>query len=430
MPPPSDTPPETSAQKSTFFRQGGWLMLANVLAGAFMWGVHFFSKVIPKAEYGSVGALLAMTLIIPTIPLQMVFAHQTAAKLASGRKRQLTRSIRQSWLALTLLWIVAAGVILFFQKDLTAAWKLSNPAALWMALIVWLACMWLPMFWGMLQGKQDFLGLGWSVILNGVGRFGGVAAAVLLFGGYAAGILTAVAVGYGLALALAIYATRGIWIGKGEPYDLKELVGQVIPLALGFGACQVLFTADTMFVKAWFPEEEVAYYVAAGTLSRALMWLVLPLAAVMFPKLVHSTVRAEKTDILMVTLVGTAVLAVCGGLGLIVVAPWVIPIVWPGDYVEAARALLPWYAGAIIPLSLGNVLVNALLGRGDYRCVAPLVLLIIGFVAALFQWHASFVQVLQVLTAANTLFFILCMLFTWAWPKKETRVTTAGPSLA
>jgi O-antigen/teichoic acid export membrane protein len=64
---------------------------------------------------------------------------------------------------------------------------------------------------------------------------------------------------------------------------------------LGFGACQFMFTSDTMFAKAYFTGDEMAPYVAAGTLSRALLWLVLPLATVMFPKIVHAAAKSEKT---------------------------------------------------------------------------------------------------------------------------------------
>ena len=97
---------------------------------------------------------------------------------------------------------------------------------------------------------------------------------------------------------------------------------------LGFGAVQFLFTADTMYVKAYFPEDESGFYVGAGTLSRALLWLVLPLATVMFPKIVHSAARSEKSNLLGLVLGGTGVLAACGALGLTVLGPWIVKFVF------------------------------------------------------------------------------------------------------
>lgn len=399
-------------------------MFANIAAGVLMWAVHFLSKKIPESEYGALGALLSVILVVPMLPLQMVFAQQTARALATGERAQLARTIRRSWLALFFVWLATALVLACFHQQLIRNWQLANPAGIWMTIVALLGAILLPMFWGLLQGKQDFSGLGYSMILSGAGRFAAAAAIVLILRGHAAGIMTGVTIGYAVAIAYSVYATRDLWIGHGEPFHRRELLRQVIPLALGFGACQVLFTADTMFVKAWFTGEETAHYVAAGTLSRALMWLVLPLAAVMFPKIVHGTARSLKTDLLGVTLLGTGVLAVCGGLGLWLLGPYVVRLVYTPAYVEPATALLPWYAGAIVPLAMANVLVNNLLAKGDYRPVPGLVLLAVGFIVALNVAHESLVQVLQVLAVCNLLFLSLSIGFTWMW--KRPAVATVG----
>ena len=75
----------------------------------------------------------------------------------------------------------------------------------------------------------------------------------------------------------------------------------------------------------------MAPYLAAGTLSRALLWLVMPLAAVMFPKIVHAAAKSEKINLLNLVVLGTAVLAICGGLGLWLVGPLLIKLVFKSD---------------------------------------------------------------------------------------------------
>lgn len=415
------TPIDSHRERVSFFRQSGWLMFANMAAGVLMWAVHFLSKRMPEAEYGLLVTLFSMTMIVPVLPLQMVFAQQTARSLASGQEARLARMIRRSGLALCLVWVLGAGVVVLFHKELLAAWQIAHPAALWMTVLALLGALLLPALWGILQGRQDFFSMGMSMILAGAGRFGCAAIIVLVLGGGASGVMVAVVLGYGLAVGYTIWRSRDLWSGHGEPFQTQELLRQVLPLMFGFGACQFLFTADTMFVKAWFPESAHAYG-AAGTLSRALMWFVLPLAGVMFPKIVHSTARSEKTDLLAVTLVGTGVLAVCGGLGLWLVGPLVVPFVFKQSYVDIATPLLPWYAGAMVPLSLANVLINNLLAKGDYRPVPWLVALTVAYALVLIRVHGSLVQVLQVLTSFNSLFFILALLFTWVWkptPKRK-----------
>jgi len=413
----ADATPEMTAkpaekQHASFFRQSGWLMFANVASGALMYGVHFFSKVIPESEYSIFGALLALTMCIPIMPLQMVFAQQTATALATGRQKQLSGMFRRAWLGVTLLWGVGALIMWFAQDQLIARWQLSNPAALWITLLVILASAWLPMFLGLLQGKQDFFTFGWTMIINGIGRVGTGAIIVFVLGGYAAGIMVGAFLGLAFATALAIWQSRDIWGGPSGPFDTVALLKQIAPLLLGFGACQFLMAADTMFVKAYLPEDSQCY-VAAGTLSRALVWAVGPLTAVMFPRIVASAARSEKSNLFGLTLACTAALAIMGVVCLWLLGSWVVGIMAKPSYVEVTTQILPWYAGAMVPLCLANVLASNLLGKSQFAVVIPMVLLAIAYGVTLTFVHGSFVQVLQLLGAFNLGLLAICAWFTF-----------------
>jgi len=293
------------------------------------------------------------------------------------------------------------------------AWKLPDATALWITVLVVLFSFWLPMFLGVMQGQQNFFGMGWLNILNSAGRFLVAAILVLLVGWGAVGMVTGVALGLAVAVSLGIWQTRGLWALRAEPFAWREWLAQVVPLLLGFGALQFLFTADTMFVKAIFSEDESGFYTGAGTLARALLWLVLPLATVMFPKIVHSAAKSEKSNLLGLVLVGTGVLAACGAVGLTVLGPWIIKFVFTASFVQVAAAVLPWYAWAMVPLALANALVNNLLARADFRIVPVLVVLAVGYAFALAQFHHSLIQVLQTLGIFNLLLFAACGWFTW-----------------
>jgi O-antigen/teichoic acid export membrane protein len=413
---------------AAFFRQSGWLMVANIAGGALTWGVHFLAKSVPEAQYAAFGTLLMVIACLPTMPLQMVFAQQSALALATGRERQLAGMMRLAWLWTFLIWLVIAGGVLFFQKQIVAGWHLPGPLGLWITLPLLLASLWSPLFAGVLQGRQDFFWLGWASIFNGVSRFAGAAVLVLALSLGAAGMMAGTLVGIGLAAMIAIWRTRDLWRLPAERFDVKTFLGQVIPLTLGFGACQFMFTADTMFAKANFTDEQMAPYVAAGTLSRALLWLVLPLAAVMFPKIVQSSAKAEKTNLFSLVVFGTAVLALGGALGLWLVGPIVVKIVYKSSYVAATVALLPWYAGAMVPLAMANVMVNDLLARSRYAVVPFMVVLALGYGFTLpwmlHHFPGRIEIVMQTLGAFNLLLFGVCAWFVWG-PKKATATSAA-----
>ena len=409
---------------AAFFRQSGWLMIATIIAGIMSYGVHPLAKKISETEYGIFVTMLMVTACIPTMPLQMVFAQQTAGALATNRRRQLAGMIRLGWLGTFVLWAAAALLVLVFQKQIAERWQLSSLSVLWVTMGVVLMNLWMPVFSGVLQGRQDFFWLGWAAIVSGFGRIAVAAVIVLAFAGGATGMMFGALGGLGTWAAIAIWRSRDLWMAKPEPFDGRGLFKQVAPLLLGFAACQFLFTTDTMFVKSFFPHEDkaMAAYGAAGTLCRGLLWVVLPLAAVMFPKIVQASAKSEKTNLLGIVLLGTAVLAICGATGVCIVGPFVVKLIYTPDYVEATTRLLPWYAGAMIPLALANVLVNDLMARARYKVVPPMVLLAVayGFTLPfmLGKFHSMEVA-LQTLGTFNLLLLGICALFSFGSQKSS-----------
>jgi O-antigen/teichoic acid export membrane protein len=236
---------------------------------------------------------------------------------------------------------------------------------------------------------------------------------VLALGAYAGGMMLGVCLGLALGTGVAIWQTRSLWLLHAQPFDWRSLLKEIFPLMLGFAAVQFFFTADTMFVKAYFSGDESAFYVSAGTLSRGLMWLVVPLATVMFPKIVHSMARSEKSNLLGMVLLGTGILAAGGAVGLTILGPWIVTLAYSKQYVSVTAAVLPWYAWAMVPLSLAYALVNNLMARSQFRIVPVLLLLAAAYGIALTQFHDSLITVLKTLGAFNLLLLGACAWFTF-----------------
>jgi O-antigen/teichoic acid export membrane protein len=418
-------PTETqTAEHASFFRQSGWMMLANIFGGVLMWAVHFLSKKIPEGEYGNFGAFLALVMVLcPTIPLQMLMAQQTAKSLATGRRGELSGILRLMWWGTTLAWLAAAALFLIFQKTILGYWKITDPAGLYLTLLIILLGLWLPVFQGVLQGQQNFLWLGWSMMSSAVGRFGVAALAVLLLHAYSAGMMGGVLAGMLFGCGISLWQSHSVWRHPPADFDRRAFLAQVFPLVIGFFGFQIFFTVDTTFVKAYFSEQDAGFYVGAGTLARALMWLVLPLAAVMFPRIVHSAAKSQKSNLMWLVFVGTAILSIVGAASLSLIGPFIIPFVFKQSYVEVAASILPWYAFAMVPLALANVLLNNIFAR-PASALAPAVCifgLALVYMFALTRFHGSLVTVLQVLGCFNLLLLAICAWFTWGrQPSPET----------
>ena len=411
------TPPTADRQasdaKQTFFRQSSWMMMASVAAGAFMFAVHFFSDRVGKEEYGIFGTLLSMlaNISIPGLGLQMVFAQQTAAALTEGQNRRLTGTVHGVLLWTLLIWLVTASGVGIFHRQILATLHIST-AALLVTVLLGLVTMWKPVFYGVLQGRQSFLWLGWASILSGVGRLSAVAVIVLLLGGHATGMMTGALLGEMVALAVGIWRSRPDWGGPAESVEWRGWFSKVVPLTLGFGAFQFMFMVDPMFVRAFFDESQTGGYVAAGTLSRALVLFTGPLAAVMFPKVVRSMAASQKTDMLKVTLLTTAALAALAAIFIAYILPFGLRLFFKGAFI-AGIPLLPPFAASMAVLTITNVLINNLLAREKFQVVPWLVVVVVAYALTLLKIHTSIEQVIYTLGAYSILMVGVSLFFTW-----------------
>jgi len=361
-------------------------------------------------------------MLVPAIPLQMVFAQQAARAAATGTEAELAGLVRFICGASLAIWLLICLAVFILQSQILAFWGVTDPKALWMTMPILLVTVWAPVFMGILQGQQNFLWLGWSMMSGGVGRLGAAAIAVLVLHLGATGMMFGVLAGALFGLILAIWHTRRIWTLTPRAFAWGGLLRQIVPLLFGFIFIQFLFTGDTLFVGHYFTEADTGAYGSAGTLSRALIWLVGPLATVMFPRIVHSSAKSEQTNILGMVLLGTAILSVGGALGLAVLGRFVIGLLWGKDFVAVAGPVLPWYAAAMVPLALANVLVNNLLARSQFKVVPVTFLLCLAYAAVMVyvnQRVHTLQSVLQTLGVFNLLFLAACTWFTWGAKQRQ-----------
>ena len=330
------------------------MMIAATASGGLMYCVHpIVSRGMPAAEYGVFTALLQVVTLmtVPAGGLQPVIAQQQAAAITEQQQRVVASEFRAVWKAIFFAWLVlAAGAGLCWTQVL-AALKIQNPAALVATLAIGLAAMWLPLVTGILQGRQNFFWLGWTNILNGVGRFGLICIVILIFHGWAAGAMSAVFFGMAMLIVFGSWQVRDVWKVETTRVEWKHWLARVVPLTLGLGAAQFMLSADMIFTQKFFPAGQTGFYAAAGMIGRALVFFTQPLTLVMFPKLARSAATGEKSHALALALGATAFAGVCAAIACTVL-PWLpLRIIYDKSYLVAAP-LVPWFAWSMLPLTL------------------------------------------------------------------------------
>ena len=358
----------------------------TTVAGVFMFGVHAFMPVFGAASYGLFVALIYLINVstIPSPGLQTIFAHEAASVRREEDGHLLAGNVVGVLLVMTAGWGLGLLAVCLGQEWVLARLKIENVWALWVTLVAILPYLWLPIFLGVLQGRQAFGYLGASVLANGAGRFLTIAAILFFMGNSVSLAMMGPLLGGLVASGIGAWCCRDLFT-RWAPSLSWRWIWQALPIMVGPGILQFMLAADALVARARFDEVTSGYYGAAGMVGRGLVMFVGPVAGVMFPKLVsessgHKGARLVK-DTALAT--GIIVLIVAGGGGLGgVLFPWLVDLVLQsqllpegvGAWLLANREKLEWIARtaplflvAMGLLAVANVFLSHLVAVRAFR---------------------------------------------------------------
>lgn len=364
--------------KATFFRQSGWLVIATAASGAFLVGVYPIFSRLPDAEIGIFVSLLRLFTVLglATAGLQIVMAKDAAAAVTPEAERELARTVSSVAKGIMAVWLAIVLFCGLFRSQIIETLKISNPAALWVTLGLVLAQLCLPFAQGLLQGRQNFAWLGWSILMNGLGRFVAIGIAVILLKSHATGALAGALFGLGAAVLIGFWPSRNLFGRQNRGFKWGEWLRRAVPLSAGIGSVLFVMNADVLFVQSHFSEKQGPFYSAVAMVGVGLVTFTTPMAAVMFPKLVSSVARGQRTDSFILALAGTALLGLSGAIVCTLFPSLPLRIMFfnrPELWVSAQ--LVPWFMWGMLPVTLANVLIADLLAKQQFRVVIWLVII-------------------------------------------------------
>ncbi|MEO6034580.1 MAG: hypothetical protein ABIQ35_04935 [Verrucomicrobiota bacterium] len=374
-----------SESRKAFFRQSGWMVLATGIGGVFMSAVH---PVTAKIEDYALFAVLLRCLIplgIPTAGLQIVFAQQAAAAIEESQVEQLRRTARSVMAVLFFGWLALAAFLFFAQDSVLRFLQINNARALWTTMLVVLVSLWLPVLRGILQGRQNFMALGWAGILDGAGRLLAASIIVKILHGGAAGAMASAVFGQLTVLAACLWWGRDVFTGRTSAFQWRVWFKRLIPLTFGFGALLFVQSADLIYVQSVLSGEQVRFYTPVNVIGFALVQFTGPMVAVMFPKVVRSLARTEKTDALKLTFFTTAAVGIAAALVCTILPelPFRVLYFTRPEFWKSAP-LVPWFVWCMVVTTLANVLIGNLLAREKFSIVPSLVVIGLAYGLTLF----------------------------------------------
>jgi O-antigen/teichoic acid export membrane protein len=392
------------------------MAVAALLGGVCNMASNFVAQRMPEGQFNIFDTALSALGILAIPGLQASFAAQAAGADSEERRRELAATMRGAlgllmagWMLLALWWLVRA-------EHIMTAYSLTQPAMLWVVLFILLVNLLAPVPSGVLQGRQDFLWFGWSVLLNGLGRFVVLLAVVKGLKQGALGGLIGVLAGSALVLGLVTWRTRDALAASSARCDWRAWLRKLLPVTVGLGALSFIMQADALIVREklqpLLTADETDGYSAVRKIAQAMIFVVGALTSVMFPKVAQSFQKSQQTDVLKLTLILTSLIAVVGATVATLFPELPLRLLSPSRLITS-KALVPAYCWALVPLALANVLVWNLLARECFRAVWWMAALAIGYWLALQKFSDRLMSVIGVVAVFSTVLLVVCGVFVW-----------------
>lgn len=357
-------------------------------------------------EYGILAALLNLFLVMatPLDALRNAMAH-FAARAHRAENPALSRAIARRWCArIALLAIPASATLWLLHPQLAAFFHLPAPGPIQVVAASLFAFMLVPVLAGVLQGMQAFWWFG--AALHGVGIVRLALGLLFLWVGWATAfhaILSgALAMGYGVAMGAwgvwwitrgagaRVEATRGI-----GPYFLKAMF-----MLAGYG---VLMNSDVMLVRHFHPEDAGAFAWAA-TIGRSVVFLPMPIAMAMFPKVISHGGSTRSSRLAVFKALGLAAGMIGVGVGFSLIWPWIPLRILYGvtDPSPALQHLVRMVMLAMCPLGISYLLLHFEMAQHRFGSVPWLLALAAAYLGGVALWHPSALAIVAVLGAVAT----------------------------
>lgn len=367
-------------------------------------------RLLSDDSYGSMYAMLSLYAII-TMPLGALgrtTSHFTAKFCKAAKPDAVLDLLKHLLFVFSIFGVMALAVIFFYRYQLAGFFRLDNPILILITGVALFGALYQAVVGGILSGMQAFIwasamGMIWSVLRFTIG------AGLVAAGGDAPAALSAHALALWLTLCIVAFGLLKL-LGKRKSPQREKLSGiysYLFKYLFALAGYAVLMNADMPLVKHYFESETAGIFAKATMVARTIIFLPLPVAGALFPKVVSSgkTSRGSLRTLFKALFLVGMIVAV-GGFACIVFTGTILNILvggCPDTLVHLTRTMVLAFA----PLCIVFVLMNFELAQNRFFIAIPLVLCATLYLVGVSYMHTSLYHVAWILGGVNTLALVL-----------------------
>ncbi len=384
------------------FRHSLLLMAAAQVTNVFNLVFQIFvMRQLTDSEYSTLGAMLSIFALASMSlgSLSRSITHYTALYQQKGDVGAVSLLLKKVIADLLIAFFLLFVLLVLFKGQVCAFLKISSitPVFLTVASIGLLTL--LGSLGGVLQGVQHFLKSTLSSIFQSGSRLLFVVVLMIMGRGLSVmPILGAHAISHLLALALAGWFVISLLRLAGKSDSVihrKEIYGYALAYFCAWSGFSILMNLDIIMAKHYFDAETAGRFAKVAILARMVIFLPLPVASALFPKVVSvdgSSEKSRRTLVKGLILVGGIVIAAAVMATLL--APLFLRIMGVGAEQSMLLRTMFW---ALSPLSFVLLLLNYELAQRRFTVVLPVLICAGIYLALLMVFHSSLLHIIACL---------------------------------
>lgn len=371
----------------------------SVLTGGFGYMFHFVTgRLLGPAGYGVVASAIAAVylLTLPSLIVQLVAARFASVAIAEGDPGRVRHLLARLTAVSIGAGALVALVMVVLAPQATRYLQLGDRRIVYVLAATTLLGLLVSANRGVIQGFQRFVVLSANTLLDALARVP-VAVALILAGLGPIGGVVGIVAGPALAYIHSLFLLRRLEEpGQAKAVTMGEVARYAAPAAIAVIGVTYLFNVDVILAKHFLSPHDAGIYAAGSVLARAVYFLGITVAGVMFPEVAGRHARDEAHYHVV-----DRSLAFLAAVGAVMTAAYLLVpglVLFPyGSSFDAVRPYLAPFAVALSLLALANLLVNYFLSVNSGRFILPLLGACVLQAVLILAFHQGVAQVLSML---------------------------------